>query len=169
MDTQGFIGAAENVPFAVALAMMGMIAVLEGLALVIGGGLSKVLDPLLPDLDGLDGSHSSLSTILSWLRVGQVPVLVLIVAFLTGFGALGYAVQGSVLNLTGHMLSPALASGAALLGAIPATHLMGGALAAVLPRDETSAVSSSEFRGPRGRHHARHGVTRARGGGAAQR
>lgn len=71
---------------------MLLIAVLEGVTTILGMGLSSILESLMPevdmdldidaDMDGADIQPSSpLTRMLSWLRIGQVPVLVLLVIF----------------------------------------------------------------------------------------
>ena len=75
-----FLTATGNTPFSVALALMFGIAILEGVTSLLGFALSSVIDSLLPDLDlEVDlaaemETPSPLSRMLSWLRVGQVPV-----------------------------------------------------------------------------------------------
>ena len=87
------ITAGENQLFSIALMIMFLIAVLEGVAMLLGIGLFAFLDSLLPDIDiGTDidgaidldatGPPSSLSRILGWLHVGRVPILILLVTFL---------------------------------------------------------------------------------------
>lgn len=46
-----FILTDQNLPFAVALALMMLIAVLEGVTTVLGMGLSGILDSLMPEMD----------------------------------------------------------------------------------------------------------------------
>lgn len=88
-----------------------------------------------------------LSHILGWLCVGRVPVLVLLVVFLTAFGVSGLAVQGLVHNLVGAPLPQIIAAILAFLAAIPATRFSGLALAAIMPKEQTEAVSQRRFIG----------------------
>jgi hypothetical protein len=154
----GFIFAAPNLPFAVALALMLLIALLEGVTTTLGMGLSGLLDSILPDMDAdidldvdVDAAdvHASgpLTRMLSWLRIGQVPALVLLVIFLTAFGLLGLGVQSVANRLTGHLLPALPASGAAFVLALPLVRMFGGILARVMPKDETEAVSEKSFIG----------------------
>ena len=153
-----FVTADENLPFSVALAVMFGIAILEGVLTVIGFGLSNVIDSLLPDHDfdphidfdpagevhgdihGEIGSQSALSKLLSWLRVGKVPVLMLLVVFLTAFGLIGLSLQGFIHGVTGSMLPAAIASIPAFLLSLPVVRVMGSVIAVVMPQDETEAV-----------------------------
>src|SRR5688572_15395914 len=105
-----FLLAPQNFPFAVALAIMALLTILEFLAIVFAGQTSHVLDGLLPEmhLGDVDGSEiaaaSFLDRFLGWLHFGKVPVLMLLALFLLGFGFSGLALQGVLRNMTGFML-----------------------------------------------------------------
>ena len=88
-----------------------------------------------------------LSHILGWLCVGRVPILVLLVVFLTAFGVSGLAMQGLVHSLVGAPLPQVVAAILAFLAAIPATRFSGLALAAIMPKEQTEAVSQQRFIG----------------------
>src|SRR5690606_7421609 len=124
---------------------------------VLGAGLSGVLDSLIPEVDGdvvvdidIDGSQTSppaLTRFLSWLRIGEVPVLMLLVIFLTAFGLIGLTVQSMALRLAGMYLPQWIAVVPALLLSLPVVRLLGGLLGLVLPKDETTAVFEASFVG----------------------
>ncbi|MGD2119732.1 MAG: YqiJ family protein [Chromatiales bacterium] len=150
-----FLTADGNVPFSVALALMFGIAFLEGVASLLGFALSNALDSLLPDLDldvELDlsaemESPSALSRLFSWLRVGQVPVLMLLVIFLAAFGLIGLALQSFAQGITGFFLPGLLMSVPTFVLALPVVRVMGGVLNRVMPKDETDAVSEDSLVG----------------------
>ncbi|MGD8567211.1 MAG: YqiJ family protein [Gammaproteobacteria bacterium] len=148
------ITASENLPFTVALAVMFGIALLEGITTVFGAGISAVLDTLLPDMDfdvDLDGSEirtpNALSRLLGWFRVGRVPVLMLLVIFLTAFGLLGLGIQSVTHGIIGAYAPGWLASIPAVVLATPMVRLFGGLLERFMPKDETEAVSMDSFVG----------------------
>ncbi|MDH5231983.1 MAG: YqiJ family protein [Gammaproteobacteria bacterium] len=149
-----FFTASENLPFAVALTLMLGIAILEGITTILGAGVSSVIESFLPDaefdinVDSADaGSPSALSRLLGWLRVGQVPVLMLLVIFLTAFGLSGFILQSTFLNLSGHMFTSWIASIPAFILSIPVVRVMGGFLHRFMPQDESESVSSDSFIG----------------------
>lgn len=152
-----FITANQNLPFSFALVLMLLIALLEILGMVIGVGFSQMLDGLLPDVDldvdvdaDLDGGGSQipvLSSVLGWLRLGQVPVLILLVVFLTCFGLLGFAVQKTAEAIFGDMLPAWIASAVSLVVSLPCFRVTSGIIARIAPKDETSAVSDATFIG----------------------
>lgn len=147
-----FILATENIPFSVALAIMLCIAALEGVGALFGLGVSTFLETLMPDFDlDVDGpdieSSTTLSHFISWLRIGEVPFLILVIIFLTAFGLLGLITQKISIGVTGHFLSGWIAVLPALFGSLPCVRLFGNVFAKLVPQDETEAVSEDSFIG----------------------
>ncbi|MCG8552135.1 MAG: YqiJ family protein [Desulfobacterales bacterium] len=152
----GFILESRNMPFTVALAIMILIAVLEGATTMIGIGLSNMFETFMPDFDldadvDLDGPDASspgaLTKILGWFRIGQVPFLIILVAFLTVFGLTGLIIQSFILEFTGRLLPGLAASGASLAVSLPLVRMLTGVIARIMPKDETEAVSEKSFIG----------------------
>ncbi|MDX1391053.1 MAG: YqiJ family protein [Rheinheimera sp.] len=146
--------ASENMAFSIALVLMLMIAVLEGVAALFGAGVSSALESLLPESElsphaevGSIDSDTALSRFLGWLRIGEVPLLMLLVIFLLCFGLMGLLLQAVIQSATA-MLAPFwLAVPVALLLSLPLVRFGGGVLQAVMPKDETSAVSEDSLLG----------------------
>lgn len=143
-------------PFSIALLVMLGIGAIELVFLLIGLSPSAAIDSALPDLDapdadldGLpdDGGLSPLSTLLSWLSVGQVPLLVLLVIFLTSFALTGLVLQGVVQAFAGAMLPAWLAAVPALAGGALACRHLGRLFARILPGVQTDAASQKDFLG----------------------
>ena len=150
-----FLVADENLAFSVALALMTFLALLEGMAILLGTGLSGLVDALLPDalLPGVEasvpdtGSAGGISGLLGWLYIGKVPFLVVLILILMSFGIGGLLLQTLVQRFTGALLPGWIASGAAFAFALPTTRACARLVAKVLPRDETEAVSEDSFIG----------------------
>lgn len=145
--------AAENMIFSISLAVMLLIAVLEGIATFFGAGASSVLDSMIPDIDvdspgfvdaGFDGA---LSHFLGWLRIGQVPVLMLLIIALTNFGLLGLIIQAVMVNMTGFYLPGWLAGIPVFMATLFMVRFWGGILHSIMPKDETTAISSDSLIG----------------------
>jgi hypothetical protein len=96
-------------------------------------------------------AHLEVPGILSWLGVGRIPLISLLVLFLAGFGLGGFAIQHIVLVLTGAMLPASAASAAALVAALPITASGARVVRRIMPRDETTAVSLDTLVGRRAR------------------
>lgn len=156
-----FIAADQNFPFTVAIGVMLGLALLEVLLLTFGGSLSGAMDnlaPESPDLD-LDGEAASttadisagpvdaLGRILAWFAIGRVPLLVVIIAFLTVFGLSGLILQNVWNGITGSLLPASVASVPAFIGGLLTTRYLALGLARLIPNSETSAVSTDSFVG----------------------
>ena len=149
-----FITSPENIPFAVALLVLLIIAMLEGVGAIFGASISNILGSLIPDTDfaiEMEGpdldSPSTFGRVLSWLRIGQVPILILIIVFLVGFGIGGLMLQKFLLVTFGRMLPAFIATIPALAISLPTVRVLGGVLNKIIPKDETSAVSKDTFIG----------------------
>lgn len=149
-----FVLSPANLPFSTALAVMLIIAFLEGVGSLFGAGISNMFGALFPDVDfdlDADGgdleSPGVLGRLLSWLRVGEVPILVLLVVFLTAFSLAGFAVQKTALDLFGLYLPALAAIIPAFMVSMPIVRFFGGVLGQILPKDETDAVSKMSFVG----------------------
>lgn len=136
--------APETMPFGVALLIMIGLGVIEALGAFTALGPSELLDHHL-DLDGLD-----LDGPLGWLHVGKVPLLVLFILFLLGFAVSGYAIQMSCDALFGGYLPAVVAALPAGFFGLSSVRVVGGVLARIIPKDETTAVSEQTLIGRAG-------------------
>ncbi|MFM1897754.1 MAG: hypothetical protein RLZZ385_2828 [Pseudomonadota bacterium] len=143
-----FLLAGPNVPYTTAYALLVIIGLFEGIGALIGFGLGSFLDSLLPEVD-LDpdieiadtGSNNALSRLLGWLKVGKVPILVLLVVFLFVFGSIGFALNFMSLGTLGFLFPVVVTLPGAFLLSLPVLRGCAVALAAVIPKDESSSVS----------------------------
>lgn len=161
-------------PFTAALIVLGLIATLELVGLLFGVAFSSLVDSALPefeldadadfemeadlagdgaplDVDGPDlpdmPSAGPLSQLLSWLCIGKVPVLILLAAFMLGFGLSGLIVQETSQSILGLYLWPILVAIPAFMIALPTTRYLGLSIAKIMPKEETDAVSRATFVG----------------------
>ena len=160
-----FMMSPGNMPFTIALIIMLIIGFLEGAMTILGAGMSNFVDNLLPESleadlatdlevdfgiegDGMDAvAPSAMSQFLGWLCVGRVPLLILLVAFLTMFGLLGLLMQQILLTLVGFTLPAWIGWLPALVISLPPTRWLGLGLSKIVPSDETSSVSQDSFVG----------------------
>jgi len=155
-----WLTATGNGPFAVAILVMLGLTVVEIVALFTGFSVNDVVDEFvltqsgLGDVDGASGVetiHSDapgvIGRFLSWLYVGHVPVLMVLVVMLTVFGLGGLVMQGLLRSLIGGPAPALLAAPAVLFLSLPVVRAINGGLARIMPRDETSAVSPDSFVG----------------------
>jgi hypothetical protein len=130
-----FLGASGNIAFVSAIVLMLLIGAVE----LIGLGGAFDADS---DVDGGD--------LLSWLGVGRLPLLMLIVVFLALFGILGMVVQQISFDATGALITPWIAAPAVAVASLPLTGLAARGLARILPQDHTTAITLDALVGRRG-------------------
>lgn len=127
-------------PFTAALATVGAIGVFELLALLtMGPAMSHFHVDLHLEGSPLDGA-------MSWLHVGQVPLMILIVLFLSGFGLSGAAIQ-LALDSAGFEIADALGVSIPALGIGVATVRRGGGALAKMLGDDPTVASVDSFVG----------------------
>jgi hypothetical protein len=131
---------------------MLFIAILEGITALIGSGIFTFIDTLLPDLDlNLDTpdlNHAGYFTrFLSWIRVGSVPAVILLILFLTFFGLFGLSIQLCRYAYWKTFLPPVWVSLPTFFLAMLMVRILGGIIAKIIPKDETDAVSEDSFVG----------------------
>lgn len=146
-----FFVADINLPFLVALGVVALLSLVEGVGLVIGLSLMNLLDQLFPvDIDvdmDTDVSVGGLTAVLGWLCLNRLPLLIWLVLFLTAFAVVGLVYHYLLLSV-GLPIGPALLSlGIALLGGTWLTRILGARLAVILPKNESTAVSQHSFSG----------------------
>ncbi len=145
-------------PFLVALAIVFILAAIEGVGMLIGAGIFGFLDSLLPDIDldvdfdvDLDAPDLSVPSltgqVLSWLQIGRVPVVISLIVFLVSFGLIGLTLQEMLRSIVGTSLPTPIAVLATFVLSLPVLSLGNRVLAAVIPKDETSAVSRDSLIG----------------------
>jgi hypothetical protein len=137
--------APENVLFSVALLVMLVLAALEALGVILGGGISHAVDAMLPGLDAdADVGHGG---VLGWLHLGKVPLLILLIILLTVFGVIGLALQAVTRAMFGFYWPGLAAAVPSVALALPAVRAAGALYLKLAPRDETTAVSEEALIG----------------------
>jgi hypothetical protein len=131
--------AAETWPFTVATFLVLFVAIVEGIAMVVGANLSEWLQHAWPD--PWDGIHGPFDNLLGWLHVGRVPALVLLVLFLAGFAITGFAMNIVAQRLLGIWVPALISAPLAFFAALPIVRILGAGLARLIPHDESYAVS----------------------------
>jgi len=156
-----FFFADQNVAFLVAMAVVLLLGVIEVVGLLLGIGLSELVDNLMPDLGppdvdldleaGLDAEVTppdpgAFGHLLGWLNIGRVPFLVLLIVLLASFSSAGFLIQLAARSL-GFLLPAWLVAPVALAAALPATRGASRVVGRLLPREESYAVGEDELVG----------------------
>lgn len=134
----------HNLPFLIAFGALALIAVLQltGLSEVIeGAGEFDVGDN---GADGLEmgGLGEALTTLLG---LGRVPLLIWLAALLFVFATIGVIGQSVLTSMLGAPLSAGWAALLAGGAALPLNSIAMRPLAAILPRDETTAIELDDL------------------------
>ena len=146
-----FLLAEANNAFSISIGIVVALGLIEGIGLLIGLSMMALLDNLSPidiDLDAdADLSVGGLTQIVGWLCLNKLPLMIWLVLFLTAFAVSGYTVNFVALTVTS-ALSPAFISiPVALAAGLVITSKTGSGLARIMPKNESSAVSTDSFAG----------------------
>lgn len=129
-------------PYLLAIGLMLAFALLE----ILGAGLLSLADGWFGSLD-LDNDFHLGFWFFDWLNLGKVPLLVLLVLFLSTFGLTGLALQSFANNTLGFSDARWVVCIVSGFLALEAVHLLGAGIAKLMPQSETSAVSVDSFIG----------------------
>jgi membrane protein implicated in regulation of membrane protease activity len=148
VDSLSFLLTAPYVPFASAILIMLGIGLLE----IIGIGFSALdidahIDHAVDHDVDLDGGHNI--DVLGWLGIGHVPLMAVMVSFLSLFGLAGMIEQNLAQQLFGHTLSMLLAVPGSLVVSLPLTGVSARVLGRIMPREETTIIGNHDLLGKR--------------------
>ncbi|QZD90928.1 YqiJ family protein [Qipengyuania aurantiaca] len=135
----------HNMPFAAALVIMLVLAVIQLIGIADFGDADVDLDADgdgLPDAGMFDG-------LLTLLGIGRIPLTIWLALFLFLFAGIGLSIQELAQSLTGGPLYSWLAALIAGVAALPVTGIFARPLGRVLPKDHTTAVSTESLVGRR--------------------
>jgi hypothetical protein len=141
--------APQNLPFSIALGLVVVLAVLQVVALLLGGPIGVGGADFDADFE-VDGDIAPWTAALDWLGVGKLPLSILLSLWAASFGFAGLTRQAIIKSSSGAFLPSLLASGVALALSFPLLKVSGMALRPILPRDETEAVAVETLVGSEG-------------------
>jgi len=126
-----------------------MIGLIEVLGLFFGASLSHLMESLLPKIHGshLHVEHGLFSEIFSWLKIKELPFIIVLIISLLAFGMSGLILQMMVYNVSHSLLPSFIASITALFIAIPMIRMSAKLCSNFIIKEETSAVSQDSFIG----------------------
>ncbi|KFZ37567.1 hypothetical protein HR45_09060 [Shewanella mangrovi] len=150
-----FLLSDQNFLFSCALCLMLLLALVEGVGALVGISLGNLIDQLLPvdlDIDAdagveLANPANGVTALLGWLCFAKLPFLVWLILALTSFSVSGYVVNATAQNLFGTLLPLYISLPVAIVAMLWLTRMIGQPLARLLPKNESSAISSRSFVG----------------------
>jgi Protein of unknown function (DUF1449) len=134
--------APELWPYALATGLLVAVAATEALALLIGMSALQWDDGAV-----FDHPDSFAGELLGWLHIGKVPVLVILVIFLTTFAVAGFAAQLVAKFIFGSFMPLPAGVGVAFVTSVCGIRVFGAMLGKVVPKDETTAVADASLVG----------------------
>lgn len=147
-----------NTPFLYAFYFMLGILSLELISLLAGLGLSEMIDNLFDatdvglevdaDVEGdMELENSFLSKYIAWIKVKNVPMLILVIVFLGCFSIIGFLTQSLLIRIFEFTLPTWAASITSAVIGFPLYKMISKFLGERLFREETSAISEGTFVG----------------------
>ncbi|MEM8726249.1 MAG: OB-fold-containig protein, partial [Pseudomonadota bacterium] len=146
---------AHNLPFAVAIGLLVFIAIMQVTGL---GDLFDAADADIDlevgadfdidaELDPADAVSASgfMDGLLSLIGLGKVPFLIWLAMLLVVFAGIGVSGQALAQSLLGAPFDALAAGGLAGLAALPINGVLVRPLAAILPKDESSAIHTGNL------------------------
>lgn len=130
-------------PFAVCAIILVCLTGIEIICLLVGFSLSHVVEKAWPH------DHAGPTGLLSWLNVGGVPILILLMLMLGTFSIAGFVLQILVAAIFAP-LPVMVACVAAFPASLYITRASSRLVAKIVPRDESYAVQLSDFIGRSG-------------------
>ena len=129
------INAPETEIFGIAIALMVLLGVLEVISM-----LDSLTETAHAEV-GLDVADAGIFVrFLSWLYVGRIPMLMLMVVFLAVYGLTGYLFQTAFATVFGSYLNGTLAAVIVWFISLPLVRVTASGLYKIMPKDETTAV-----------------------------
>ena len=133
----------EMSPYVWAISIMLVIGTLQLLTAIGGVGLLSAVDNLFPDLPELDMPDielTPLQAIQAYLHLGKVPVLILLVIFLTLCGLAGLGVQLALYSIFGVFCTNWLLLPLVAAGSLVCVNKAGAVIERIIPNNETYVV-----------------------------
>ena len=135
-------------PFAIAAVMIVLVGGVETISMLIGFSISESVGSAF-NFDGHDlngNADHGLINAISWINVGGVPLLILILLVLGLFSIAGFLIQDIARAVNGP-LPTIVAAPVALVVALPFVRASSRFVAKIIPRDESYAVDLGDLVG----------------------
>lgn len=132
-----------NLPYSISISIVFAIACLEGIGLVVGLSISNFLEDLF-SIDFVDDTElpsGGISATLGWLYLHRLPMLVWLLLLLSNFGIVGVTINYFFI------LPLWLTLPITTVITLFLTRFFAKNLSKIIPKNESSATSSSSFAG----------------------
>jgi len=140
-----FLFTHDNLPYVIALGILAILGLIEVLSLLIGISFLNLLDDWAPNDSASE--VSGVTGLTGWLCINRLPLLIWFVLALVSFAVAGLCVNYISLMWFDSLFSQSVSLPISLMLMALSCHLLGDKLAALLPKNESSAVSIEDFNG----------------------
>lgn len=146
---QAFFLSDINLPYTIAISIVFLFGLIEVLGLFIGLSLLEMLDNMTPfDLDAdVSVDAGGLTTSLDWLGISKLPTSIWLIMSLTLFSITGFSLNFIAISAIQWLPSLLITVPVTLVITLILAHFVGAKLAKVLPKNDTSVISTTEFTG----------------------
>jgi len=153
-----YLFAPYNTPFLYAFGFVLIIMVLEVASLLMGAGLSQIVDNLFDATDvgigdageidvDVEIQDNFITKYIAWIKVKNVPLLILCVVFMASFSTVGYVGQSAATRFLGDPIQTWIAVIVSFLISIPLYRSISKFLGQKIFKEETTAISEKTFVG----------------------
>lgn len=153
-----YLLAPHNTPFFYAFSFVVLVMILEAASLLMGAGLSQIIDNLFDATDvgigdvgdvdvDVDIQDNFITKYVAWIKVKNVPLLILAVVYMGSFSTIGYLGQNFSVRFFGNPVETWIAAIIALVLAFPLYRVISKFLGQKLFKEETTAISERTFVG----------------------
>lgn len=142
-----------NFPYLIALGLLLILGLFEGLALLLGLSFAGLLDDLSPfsvdsvDIDANGLNTGGVSSLIGWLCLDRLPLLIWLVLLLASFSILGYTFNYTAMSLMSTTLPAYIGPITTFACSLYLTAKIGARFSNMVPQLESSALSEDAFVG----------------------
>ena len=142
-----FLFSDANFYYSVAIGFVIVFFLVELIGMVLGVSLMSFLDDLSPIEVDASVEAGGASGLLNWLCLDRLPLMIWVTLCLSSFGLSGYAMNYAAQQMIGGHLANVISIPIAIVIALLITGRVGGVLARMMPKNETTAIDMTAFEG----------------------
>ena len=147
MNLLEFFFHTNNLPFAFTGCILIGLMLIEIISSLVGFQFSGFLDDLLPDIDVDVDDVPVFTKCFGWIRIGNVPILIIILAFLFLNTVFGYTIQRISYQFIHHYIYWWIITLPIIFLTIPFLRIITGFLSKFIIKDETTAITIESLEG----------------------
>jgi len=136
----------SNIPYSIALTIVLFVIALDVILMVVGVGVMGAMDALHIDTE-VNLQLSGFNQLANWACLNKVPFVVWLLLVLTGFGLTGLTLNFLSYKIMGFLPTVILTLPLAVIGCFYFTHVLGGTVSRLMPKQNSTAQCATSFVG----------------------